>query len=85
MLRVDHKQKSGGKPGVPGGAAPLGWKPAFLPRAYQSRLNILVERQFKLIIRAKQSSSQGWEGGLAPAPVQILSFTTWKIENRSLE
>ena len=23
-------QKSGGKPGVPSGAAPLGWKPAFL-------------------------------------------------------
>jgi hypothetical protein len=34
--------KSGGKPGVPGGAAPLGWEPAF-PTLRSNKLPVTSE------------------------------------------
>jgi hypothetical protein len=30
LLSVSKRQRAGGKPGVPGGAPPLGWKSPFL-------------------------------------------------------
>lgn len=38
----DYKSKSGGKPGVPSGAAPLGWKPTFPTEHYTVGLSFFL-------------------------------------------
>src|SRR5688572_15328440 len=59
--------RSGGKPGVPSGAAPLGWRPTFLTQRF-SRLAviILIECHSNLDVGCKVKHLRVGKAGLPP-------------------
>ena len=71
---VTQIRKSGGKPGVRSGAAPLGWKPAFSTLEALRLTVVVTSSAFKSVTLLKKVMLRVRKGGLPPLRLEWLSM-----------